>query len=547
MPEILTTSFKSDTTRRFIESLDNDEYYLFVSSISTFDPDDTIFSKNEFLEKTLFAKKVLRDDIHFMIKYYPWQVGNTYTEYDDRRDLEGQNFYAVVGPNDNDTGDYRVYKCLRNNGGGTVSNPPNYDATVTDQIYETADGYVWKFLYAITALEFEAYASNGFIPIVGTFDVNPAEGNGGSISDIVVENPDDNFGYTAETGALIGNPFVTGSIFIDPISTWSQVSNYYVGQYLYTVNPNGVANIFEINFYFYNSNTGNVEVRVGKELISGAANPVAAGVANNASARVIPKISIKGDGNSSSNTELDAVAVPNISGNRIISVDVLEAGEGYHNVVTEVVDPVYDFDPEDVNTTDVRATIRARISPNGGHGYNLIDELMCKNFSLYAYITAEDNTQIGDTNTYGAIGIVRNPSFSGTSPDVFDNRIAVTSDDIGNVTVDTILTQINADNEIVFSAKVHEVDESTNTFYLAEYMGPYRNNPATGQGDISLDLTLPFRNETGQTITINSPVTNNVIMSEYTQRSGEVYFMENFFPLPRTDLSREEFKFVLEY
>lgn len=547
MPEILTTSFKSDTTRRFIESLDNDEYYLFVSSISTFDPDDTIFSKNEFLEKTLFAKKVLRDDIHFMIKYYPWQVGNTYVEYDDQRDLEGQNFYAVVGPNDNDTGDYRVYKCLRNNNGGNVSNPPNYDATVTDQIYETADGYVWKFLYAITALEFEAYASNGFIPIVGTFDVNPAEGNGGSISDIVVENPDDNFGYTAETGALIGNPFVTGSIFIDPISTWSQVSNYYVGQYLYTVNPNGVANIFEINFYFYNSNTGNVEVRVGKELISGAANPVAAGVANNASARVIPKISIKGDGNSSSNTELDAVAVPNISGNRIISVDVLEAGEGYHNVVTEVVDPVYDFDPEDVNTTDVRATIRARISPNGGHGYNLIDELMCKNFSLYAYITAEDNTQIGDTNTYGAIGIVRNPSFSGTSPDVFDNRIAVTSDDIGNVTVDTILTQINADNEIVFSAKVHEVDESTNTFYLAEYMGPYRNNPATGQGDISLDLTLPFRNETGQTITINSPVTNNVIMSEYTQRSGEVYFMENFFPLPRTDLSREEFKFVLEY
>jgi hypothetical protein len=78
-------------------------------------------------------------------------------------------------------------------------------------------------------------------------------------------------------------------------------------------------------------------------------------------------------------------------------------------------------------------------------------------------------------------------------------------------------------------------------------MGPYRNNIITGQGDTSLDLTLPFRNETGQTITINSPEANNVTMSEYTQRTGEVYFMENFFPLPRTDLSREEFKFVLEY
>ena len=78
-------------------------------------------------------------------------------------------------------------------------------------------------------------------------------------------------------------------------------------------------------------------------------------------------------------------------------------------------------------------------------------------------------------------------------------------------------------------------------------MGPYVNNPSTGQGDTSLDLTLSLRNETGQTITINSPIASNVTLSPYTQRSGEVYFMENFFPLPRTDLSREEFKIVLEY
>lgn len=93
---------------------------------------------------------------------------------------------------------------------------------------------------------------------------------------------------------------------------------------------------------------------------------------------------------------------------------------------------------------------------------------------------------------------------------------------------------------------MHEVDDTNGIIYLAEYMGPYPNNVATGQGDTSLDLTLPLRNETGQTITINSPVANNVTLSSYTQRTGEVYFMENFFPLARTDLSREEFKFVLE-
>ena len=117
---------------------------------------------------------------------------------------------------------------------------------------------------------------------------------------------------------------------------------------------------------------------------------------------------------------------------------------------------------------------------------------------------------------------------------------------VTNIFPDKVRQYGGWDNETVFSGIVHEVDVNNNTFYVAEYMGPYPNNSSTGNGDTSLDLTLPFRNETGQTITINSPVADNVTLSPYEQRSGEVYFMEDFFPLSRTDLSREEFKFVLE-
>ena len=80
--------------------------------------------------------------------------------------------------------------------------------------------------------------------------------------------------------------------------------------------------------------------------------------------------------------------------------------------------------------------------------------------------------------------------------------------------------------------------------FIAEYNGPYQN---AANSDISLDTSLPFRNETGQTIEINTPVDNNIIKPEYIQRTGKVYFMEDFFPLARTDLSREEFKIVLEF
>ena len=547
MPEILTTNFKSDSSRLFVDSLSSDQYYLFVSSIDAFIPENTQVSKNSFLEKALFGKRIAGNDINFCIPYYPWQVGSVYVEYDDNVDLTGQKFYSVVGPNDNDTGDYRIYKCLRNNNGAVTSNPPNYDPAVIDQRYETADGYVWKYMYRLTTLEFEAYNAAGFIPITGMLDNDPTPAGGGKISDIVVTNRLENDGYVAETGTLLESPDTSGILTVFPRTSWSPSPDYYNGQTLYATNPNGVSKIFEIIDYSYSTATGVAFVRVGPDLVSGVANPLAAGIVDNASVSILPRVLIEGDGVSSQNANYTAVGIPNIINGRIDSIDILEAGEGYTTATVTVVDPQQDFDPSSVERTDLRATARARISPPGGHGFNLIDELYCRNFSMYAYITADDNNQIGATNTYGAIGLIRNPSFDGTAPAIFDNRIAITTDDIGNVSVNTTVTQIDSNNKIVFSGKVHEVDAPNSTFYIAEYMGPYVNNPSTGQGDTSLDLTLSLRNETGQTITINSPIASNVTLSPYTQRSGEVYFMENFFPLPRTDLSREEFKIVLEY
>jgi hypothetical protein len=501
MPEILSTNLKSDLNRLFLEqSRASEDYYLFVSSIGPFDPSDSLFSKNEFLEKTLFAKKISSNDMHYMIKYYPWQKGLVFEEYDDQVDLTGVKFYAVVGPNDNDTGDYRVYKCLNNNDRTEVSNPPNWAETTPNQIYETADGYVWKFMYKLTDLQFEAYNAVGYIPLVDDYVIDPPTSTGSQVSDILVVNPNDNFGYKEERGALVGSPYSTGIIIVDPSTVVSPTTNYYTGQYLITTNPDGVTTrIFKITYYFYNKNTGNAQIRVGGELITGAANPVAAGVTQNASWKILPEVKIEGDGTG-------AIGIPNIVDSQIRSIQLIEPGTGYHN----------------------------------------IDEFKCKHFMLYAYITADDNTQIGDSNTYTGVGIVKEPTFHDTTPVIFDNRIAITTDDIDKVSANTVLTQLSSGNIVTFSGVVHEVDEDNNTFYLAEYMGPYPNNPATGDGDTSLDLTLPLRNITGQTITINSPVEDNIVMSNYQQRSGEVYFMENFFPLARTDLSREEFKFVLE-
>ena len=139
--EILTNNFNSDINRMFVtDTVDNQDYYMFVSKIGTFNPVDSAVSQNEFLENTLFGKKIHNDDINYMIKYYPWQRGSVYAQYDDTIDLDGLKFYSVVGPNDNDTGDYRIYKCLSNKEGAAAESPPTYDAANANQIYETADG-----------------------------------------------------------------------------------------------------------------------------------------------------------------------------------------------------------------------------------------------------------------------------------------------------------------------------------------------------------------------------------------------------------------------
>tara|TARA_E500000081_G_scaffold31483_1_gene35164 strand:+ start:1692 stop:3677 length:1986 start_codon:yes stop_codon:yes gene_type:complete len=661
MSEILTNNFNQDLNKLFIaDAKANDDYYMFVSSIGGITPVDSATSQNEFLEKTLFAKKIRNEDINFMIKYYPWQRGTVYSEYDDSTDLDGLKFYSVVGPNDNDTDDYRVYKCLNNNEGASSESPPTFDAANVLQIYETADGYVWKYMYRLTTLQFEAYNALGYIPIDPAANTAPTEAYGGGISEVQVTNSIVNNGYEEKNGLIsrnngrIGGPLSHGNVEleIDPREQdWSATENYYVGQYLYATNPSSsVTNLFEIKSYEFMSGNGLAKIVVGGELSdprrgvienATAANPVAITstshnlvnrqpitfrnvggmlelnlnelsadtVANttfyvevidadtfslktkdanaqlidldgsaygaytsggswegltdwevstsvvNANIKIIPRVVIEGDGEG-------AVAVPEIDNGKINKVILLSKGSRYNNATARVIDPIIDFNPGSDQSADVRATIKPIIEPKGGHGYNLLDEFRCKHFSMYGYITAEDNTKIGDKNTYGCIGVVRSPTFkdmtgiatwrsgqanTATEPDVFDNRLAIVTDDYARLNANSTITQVNVNNDVVFQAQIHEIDDTSNTVYLAEYIGPYKNNEIYGNGDTSFNPNLAITSNTGQRITINNPIADNVVYSDYIQRTGEVYFMEDFFPLARTDLSREEFKFVLEF
>lgn len=550
MAEVLTTKLKNDTVRLFEEDLQNNEYYIFVSSVSS---DELVrisavnsqYDKNRFLEKTLFGKKIFSTDIKYMIKYYPWQKDQIYTQYDDIVDLEGTNFYAVVGPTNNDSGDYRIYKCLSNNNGRPSTVPPNYNPEVANQIYRTADGYVWKFMYYLTEQEFEAYNASGYIPLSGNFNPNPeADANnatilqGAEVSDIFVENYIDNRGYPhVDSGIIAGPPQNDGTLLLRS-DFLNNYNDYYSGMAISIYHPGqNTTRVYEIDTYRWNASTDRGTVRV-------KGDPQGDGVEINNTFQIVPRILIEGDGTG-------CVAIPRMVEGRIDTIEVKATGSGYNSITATVVDPLFNFDPDDPDETDVRAVLRPVLSPKGYHNFNLIDEMHCRHILLYGYITETDNNNIGATNTYSHVGLVKNPIFkpdpetaNTASPNVFDNRLVVVTDDYQNAIVNDIVTQVNINNETVFKGKIHAVDETSNTIYISEYMGPY---PNSSNSDISFDSTLPIINSTGQRIQINTPVANNVIESRYTQRSGTVYFMEDFFPLTRTKTSREEYKLVLEF
>jgi hypothetical protein len=293
---------------------------------------------------------------------------------------------------------------------------------------------------------------------------------------------------------------------------------------------------YEIDTYTWDSGADRGRIKV-------IGDPKGDGVIINSSFKIVPTIKIKGDGSG-------AAAIPNLVDGTIKTIEIIDNGQNYNSIEAEVVDPTFDFDPDDPNSIDVRAVLRPILSPIGGHNFNLIDELHCRHVLLYAYITETDNNNIGRSNTYSAVGVLKNPVFTAdpetantASPGVFDNRIAVTTNDYGKVTVNSLVKQVDVNNNVLFEGRVHEIQASSNTIFLCSYMGPHVNQ---ANNDISLDYTKALINATGQRLQINTPVANNVIESRYTQRSGIVYFMEDFVPLERSNTSREEYKLVLE-
>jgi hypothetical protein len=518
---MITNKYRSDFTKSFRDGFEDNEYYLFVSDTEESQVENTLFSTTRFLEKTIFGKRIDQSNVFFVIQNIIWQGGEVFDQYDDGVDLSRRNFYAVVYPSNNDTGDYRVFKCLFNNYDSPSIVPPNFDPNNPEQIYRMSDGYVWKHMFAVSELDFDRYIALGFFPIIdeSIYSPTPSTELTSQINQIFIENFNSNAGYE-EVQVLIGE--VDAGIVVLRSEDLSEIRDFYTGRVLYTTNIENASSIYEITSYVYDATSGTGRVTLKDFSEDDIVVP-------QSTAKILPRIEINGDGTGAS-------AIPIIDGTRIERILMFNPGTGYTNATARVIDP-FNFDPGAFNSTDERAILRPILSPRGGHASDPVEELNCRRLLLYTDITLSDNDTFSPTNVYTKIGLVKNPDFYGnTAPSVFDNRLELELDTAESLFVGEQVSQSTA-GQLTFEARVHEV--ANNVVYLTDFNGPFANFANT---DISFNPSIPLASSQNQLFSINS-----ITIPQYVQKTGDVYYAIDFEAVERTSDSREAYKIILEF
>ena len=101
-------------------------------------------------------------DFRMVVPRYNWASGAIYSAYDDNQvGYPNQPYYVM---NDNN----QIYLCIqqaKNAAGSALTSTVQPTGNTEGTPFSTADGYVWKFLYSISALDATKFVSANFIPV----------------------------------------------------------------------------------------------------------------------------------------------------------------------------------------------------------------------------------------------------------------------------------------------------------------------------------------------------------------------------------------------
>lgn len=405
--KLITKEHRLHSARQMIESISepaNTAYYTFIGNHMEYANASLIPQPNDCISETLidvyrnmiYGKRVQQNDISLVISRNDYVSNKVYEMYDDTVGeanvaLFNSNYYAVV----NADAFYHVFKCLDNNqGANSVVQPEFGEIDSTDEVYQTSDGYVWKYMYTVDNATVRKFATTDFFPVTSNAQV-VAAAKSGKLDVIKVVNAGrgyDNYCngiFRADDLRINGN---TRIYSINASLTANTNADYYNGCYLYITAGTGVGEYRKIVDYTVNSSMKAIVLQSAFTI-----PPLA-----DSYYEITPGVEIIGDGTQTINAE--ARAIVNTSGNTIQRVEMLATGENYKFATANVVvNPVVG-----VSNT---AILRPIYSPPGGHGYDPASELGATHVCISTKFSNTD-VEIPVTNEYRTIGLLRDPLFA---------------------------------------------------------------------------------------------------------------------------------------
>ena len=197
MPAIITSRFRLENASNFKEAIASDSVYLSIGKSDNWNsalggaettaptPVDTLVERNDFWQNAIALKKIDSSLVTHIIPRYNWTLGQTYVPWDDASDsIFTQTFYVI-------TSEFKVYKLINKlHTATTVQIEPTHTAQAPTN---AGDGYIWKYMYTVTAAEATAFMTNLYMPVKTA--VIPTGGVIGNLS------PEDQTRYNYQTNS----------------------------------------------------------------------------------------------------------------------------------------------------------------------------------------------------------------------------------------------------------------------------------------------------------------------------------------------------------
>lgn len=400
--QIVTKKLNVEAAESFVRSVQTaSSYYVFAARHTPYDggdatvpmPSDTTKAQIDIYNDMVFGKRVKYTDVTNMIRRYDWTIDTVYDMYDDiDANLADKKFYAVVNAGTY----YYVYKCLFNNYGAKSTVEPY--GTDADQFETLNDGYIWKYMYTVDEFTMNKFATLDYMPVVidpvvtdkaiaGAIDVITITDGGRGYDNYIPEGEfesvridENSLKYGIDLGASRLDNFYNGCII--KITSGAAAGQYSViTDYQFDVERNKKIITIEKSF--------NGIVKAGDTY------------------EIYPNVFVYDtSGTRTSDCYARAIIDPN-SANSISKVEILNYGAGYRSAIATI-------EVNSIVPVTIPASLRVILSPEGGHGLNINNELFAKYVGINSYFIGNE-VPLSIANDYRTIGVIKDPLFANVS------------------------------------------------------------------------------------------------------------------------------------